>query len=881
MTKHYVLLLSASLCWLASPGQLIIDPPQSAAQLVQNVLLGGGVTASNITYTGVANARASFTTTNSNLGLGAGLILSTGVASEAADDAFAFAGSGNAGTDDPDLELLSGQDIDDAAILEFDFIPTGDTLRFRYVFGSEEYPEFVCSDFNDAFGFFLSGPGFNGPFSNNAVNIALIPSTTIPITINTVNSGTPGGFYDPLDCAASDPNWQNNNIYYVDNSAGTSVVYDGFTTVLTAFALVECGQQYHIKLAIGDGGDDAYDSAVFLEAGSFTSTGQVEPTLTNGTGVNGDVMLEGCGPYELTFTRIGELDEEATVTLSIGGTSTPGVDYSPAIPTEIVFPPNVEVVTLYLDVPFDADGPETMVIDVEQLIECAGVVVQTSFTFTIDSPPPLNVAMNDLNSVCGQVNVLAPVVTGGLGNYTYLWNTGETTPTISVSPGVTTTYSVTVSDDCAVVPATEDVVVTLPIYLPLEVEVSPPTQIDCLQLGTIEVVNATGGNNVFTYAWTLDGAPIGNTAAVDVPGGPPMWYVVTVTEGCGTSVQDSVLVSAVPLDPIVITTTPDPTVICTGDSTILEVLDVVGGNGVYTLSWTDENGMVLSSASSIEVGVPADHAYTITATDQCANVGTATVTTYIPHYAPFAVQMPADRLLCAGDSIVLQPIVTGGSGYYFIAWDDLDQTDPVRTVSPWEETTYTMTVTDQCGEMLSDEVTIDVEHVHVDIEVTNRGQDDWYLQAATLPYALTWVWDMGDGTRYRRDEVVHSYVDLEEHWVTLHITTATGCSGVDSVLLRPPGHLYFPNAFTPDGDGINDLWGGVGHYIDEFEMTIFDRWGQTVFTTTDMKVLWDGSVNGSGKAPLGVYVYKYRAAGHYFPSVEGYGHVTLVAGSQN
>lgn len=888
MIRSYLLALIAASTALVVQGQLAVTNAQTPQQLVQDVLLGGGVTAFNITYNGAANppagqpGRGSFTTANSNLGLAAGVILSTGQVTDAANPETFFASNANNTGSDADLVALSGQNINDRSVLEFDFIPTGDTLRFRYVFASEEYPDYVCTNFNDAFGFFLSGPGIAGPFSGGAANIALVPGTNVPVTINTVNSGTPGGFLpSPQICAAADPNWQANSQYYTNNAGGATVAYGGFTVVLTAFALVQCGETYHIKLAIGDGSDSSFDSAVFLEAGSFTSTGQVQPSLTNGFGVDGTVMLEGCGPYELVFTRLGDVSEEAYITLITSGSATAGVDYFPPIPDSLFYAAGQESTTLVLDVPFDADGPEDVVISVEQLVECAGIVLETIFTFTIDSPPPLEVEMADVNSICGQVNVLSPQVTGGMGQYTYLWSTGETTPSISVSPGVTTVYSVTVGDICEVVPFTAEVTVSLPVYPPLEMEVSAPTEVECLGTGPIEVSSIGGGDETFTYEWTLEGVVVGTTASITVPASEPVWYVVTATDGCGSTIQDSVLVSTAPLPPIEITTTDDVTVICPGDTATIGVVDITGGNGVYTLIWTNANGVVISNADALDVGVPADQVYTISVNDQCGYSGSATVATLLPVYDPFELLLTDDMIICAGESALLQALVTGGSGYYFVAWQEPEHTDPVLLVSPLDDTEYQVSVTDRCGQVLMDRVIVEVEHVFTSIVVTNRGQDDWYLQAATTPYAETWLWDMGDGTRYRRDEVLHSYLNLEEHWVTLKIVTPNGCIGEDSVLLRPPAHIYFPNAFTPDGDGINDVFGPVGHYIEDFEMTIFDRWGSEVFTTRDMTVPWDGRVRGTSRAVNGVYVYKYRAVGHLFPAVEGYGHVTLIAGSQD
>ncbi|HRH38122.1 MAG TPA: gliding motility-associated C-terminal domain-containing protein, partial [Flavobacteriales bacterium] len=290
---------------------------------------------------------------------------------------------------------------------------------------------------------------------------------------------------------------------------------------------------------------------------------------------------------------------------------------------------------------------------------------------------------------------------------------------------------------------------------------------------------------------------------------------------------------------------------------------------------------IISNAYSTVVQVPADQTYTITVNDQCGYEGSADVTTFIPHPAPFRLTLPPEQVLCAGDSLEMHSMVTGGSNYYHILWAGEDSiTDPLYWVRPDENTTYSVWVKDQCGEELTDSVTIEVEHVFTSIVVTNHGEDDWQFNAATLPYAINWIWDMGDGTRYRHDECFHSYTDLEDHWVTLKIVTPNGCEGIDSVFIEAPAHIYFPNCFTPDGDTNNETFGPKGNAIEEFEMRVFDRWGEEVYHTTDIDKPWDGKVNGSDPANTGVYVYTYRAAGHYFQPQEGVGHVTLLRGSQ-
>ncbi|WP_284653656.1 choice-of-anchor L domain-containing protein, partial [Flavobacterium terrisoli] len=274
--KKRILFIFLLAIGFSAKAQLIVNNTQTPVELVQNVLLGQGVVVSNITFNGSAISAASIRDqaghflngATTNIGLDSGIILSTGKGSLAIGPN--DAGGSTDATDNPDegdsdLDQLTTNTVRNKAIIEFDFIPNGQTLSFDFVFASEEYPEWANSNFNDVFGFFLSGPGIAGPYSNGAINIALIPSTTVPITINNLNNGTTNA--GPCEYCA----------FYVNNGTGATPVtnatiqYDGFTLVIPATATVQCGQLYHIKLAIANVGDNSLDSAVFLKANSFNS----------------------------------------------------------------------------------------------------------------------------------------------------------------------------------------------------------------------------------------------------------------------------------------------------------------------------------------------------------------------------------------------------------------------------------------------------------------------------------------------------------------------------------------------------------------------------------------------------------------------------------
>ncbi|MDD3042647.1 MAG: choice-of-anchor L domain-containing protein [Methanosarcinaceae archaeon] len=218
-------------------------------------LLGGGVVVSNVTFTGVNIAAGTFSGGADIIGFEDGIILSTGnVSNVIGPNEFDDISKVNGFPGDPDLDaLIPAFSTFDATVLEFDFIPAAPIIQFEYVFSSDEYNEYVNTEFNDVFGFFV-----------NAENIALIPGTSIPVSINNVNNG------NPLGTNSSNPDYYINND--LDDGGGLiNTEMDGLTIVLTATADVSQGELNHIKLAIADAGDSSLDSDVILRAESFVS----------------------------------------------------------------------------------------------------------------------------------------------------------------------------------------------------------------------------------------------------------------------------------------------------------------------------------------------------------------------------------------------------------------------------------------------------------------------------------------------------------------------------------------------------------------------------------------------------------------------------------
>ncbi|MFN4121714.1 MAG: choice-of-anchor L domain-containing protein [Flavobacteriales bacterium] len=573
--KKLILLMYALFVLSEAHAQLTVTGggPVSANALVSN-LVGQGITFSNANYTGQGIAVGYFNGVNSNIGLNSGVILTSGSINVApGPNNNAGAGFSNNGPSIPALNAIANSPTRDGAILEFDFIPQSDYISFRYVFASEEYNEYVCSEFNDAFAFFISGPGIVG-----AENLAVVPSTNIPVTINTINNGTVGALGFPTN----DPCILGNAAFYVNNTLN-SVQYDGFTTVLTAYRQVIPCQTYHIRLMIADGFDDIFDSAVFLEENSFSST---TFTVTSDTYDNSGILYEGCTNAVLTISRPDAEPDPLTINYTIGGTATNGIDYT-ALSGTVVIPANQSSTTLTVEAFQDGipEGAESLLLTF--LAGCTVIEINLS----IQDRPPVQVVAPDV-SICegnGPVTLTA-TASEGVQPYSYLWNTGATSASISVNPGAPTPYTVTVTDFCGTQSTANPMV---------NIEMVPTASLNAPPFvcsGIPVTVNYTGtAPPSATYIWNFDGAANVNsssqqgpyTVSWDTPGIKTI-TVQVVMNGCSSIVASTqVNVNPTPTAEFEV----DP-VVCAGQIAVVTYTGTGTDGGAY--GWSFPGGVIVT-----------------------------------------------------------------------------------------------------------------------------------------------------------------------------------------------------------------------------------------------------------------------------------------------
>lgn len=404
----FVLFLLGTLPVLAQPLEVTdgVTNPYTPENLITNIFLGDGVEVLNVEFQGIASTVGYFQDGIDEIGIDRGLVMTSGgVSSGGGQTGIDNPGSAFASVDvnspatDPDMVTIGAPNApNDVCKYLITFIPTADTLRFNYVFASEEYPEYACSSFNDIFGFFISGPGINGSYENNAENIAIIPGTNLPVTINNLHPA------NGTTCPPSFDEFYNNN-----NGSNNLPVYDGFTDVFTAQAVVIPCSTYTIKLVISDVGDGIFDSGVFLEAKSF-GTGSLEVDIVTAS-LDGTIT-EGCSNASLCFSLPNPAESDFPVDYNVFGSATNGVDYS-AIPLDLMIPQGDSSVCVDVTAFEDGitEGLEFIGIDVQRDIcnrDTFYIYIRENELIPPDLGPDLMLCQGDSVQLDGTINIPLP-----------------------------------------------------------------------------------------------------------------------------------------------------------------------------------------------------------------------------------------------------------------------------------------------------------------------------------------------------------------------------------------------------------------------------------------------------------------------------------------
>ena len=586
--------------------------------------------------------------TTNNFLIDKGIVLTSGTIDDADPNVAKYKTATNNGGPDYHSQLLANlvstnlSNTKNTATLEFKFKAPSNKISFNYIFASVEYPSYVCSDYFDLFGFFISGPNPAPGAAYQDKNIALIPTTGKIVCINSINSGNKGdgdGGAVPTSngrCSAIDPAWQSNSSLFVDNMPAPGDMYgnakimsNGYTKILTAKADILCNTEYTIKLIICDISDEIYDSYVYLEEGSFKTSG-LSSEIRDGAGnvITGSnvSVTEGCNKTTLDLIVSPTPTSDFPITYSFKTTSTANTSGSSASGTyttpdfklstsqlnnpdpdkKLIIPANTNKGTIIIEALKDwiNDAGETVILSLPGTCGAANnditITIRDRVGITATGTKPTCTTGNTTPNTDGKVENFAG--SGGNPPYMYKFGIGGTyanaiIPNSKIDIPSTSAYIITVKDSYG---CEKDTTIDLSqtctgtTCVKPTINTQPSNARQCEGLNTNFVVAATGtSTTTLKYQWRVDKCTgtfvdtVGATnATLNLTSVKKSWdnykYKCIVTETTNGGCKDSTNIVTLTVDGL-------PTAISTRDTTLcISEPAIVGGasftNG--TAKWT-------------------------------------------------------------------------------------------------------------------------------------------------------------------------------------------------------------------------------------------------------------------------------------------------------
>ncbi len=553
--------------------------------------------------------------------------------------------------------------------------------------------------------------------------------------------------------------------------------------------------------------------------------------------------------------------QSATLTASAEGGATPYTfNWSNGLgtnPTQVVTPNQT---TTYGVTITDANG-------------CSGT---DAITIVVTEPPVVQISA-DRTTICqGDSAILTATVTGGFPPYEFIWSDGITTgSTLVVGPTQTTNYMVTVTDAQGCSTATDDITIT--VNPRPTVEVLPSDTIICVGEGVEIIAAVSGGTAPYTFNWDK-----GFEGGIVFPTDTTV-YSLTVTDANGCKATGAATVNTFPIVSAEITADPAGIPVCPGEVVFLNAT-ALSGTGPFQFVW--DNG--LGEGANKQVTPAQTTTYTVTVTDGNGCTTTAQLTVEV---TPVNATLPAETTLCEPtNSSSLTVTNLDPTQQLSYNWSPANAivsgiNEATAVVNPTVASVFTVEVENQYG--CRD--TLQASIIVINLRITAAVEPDTIFQGeqaqlnvVTDCQGCTYSWTP---TGVLNDPNIQNPIATPTETTTFSVTVTLGqCTAEASVQLVvlqaicDPSHVFLPNAFSPNGDGNNDIFRLRSNFLDqllEMELIVFNRWGQKMFETTNPLQGWDGKFNGE-ELPPDVYGYYLRVVCPNEEELIQKGNVTLL-----
>ena len=684
----------------------------------------------------------------------------------------------------------------------------------------------------------------------NSANPVATPAATTTYTVN----GT-----DANGCTGTDAVTVTVNPAAVANAGADADFCIGGSTTLNGAG----GASYAWTPATGLS-DDAINNPVATPAATTTYTLTV--TDANGCTDTDDV--------EVTVNPLPPADAGADVAVCTGSSTTLGASGG----TQYAWSPATDLSNPNIAAPVCT--PAAAITYTVTVTDNNGCVATDDVDVTIN-PVPVADAGADA-SICQN----SSTTLNGAGGVSYLWSpaTGLDDATLqnpSASPQTTTTYTVTVTDanGCT---ATDDVDVTVTPSEPVD---AGPDDSAC----SGDPVSLTATGNGVSFSWSpATGLSSTNTASTTATLTSTVQYTVTMTDANGCTSSDDVTVTINPI-PVAAFSAAE---VCNGEPSVFTNQSTVASGTIASYAWDfgDSNTSTLTSPSNTYT-LPDDYTVTLVIISDagCTHTTTQTVTVHPLPVVDFEAVPVAGCIPLEVQFNDLSTIALGTN----VSWLwDIEGVGPINEQTTTQtfsnaglyDATLTVTSDEGCVTTLtqSNFVTVHPNPVAQFYALPERTE---ILYPEITFYDLStgdpidWSWDFGGTGTSTEQSPVYNFPDTGTFTVLLEVANQYGCTDTVShtIVITPSFTIYVPSAFTPDADGVNDIFLPKGIGWRDYELRIYSRSGNQVFSTFDPLEGWDGSVRGAGRVTISdVYVWRIYVRDKNNRKQDYIGTVTLV-----